>query len=273
MHSGKLVAAVVNSRGNLTQRLSYEYGGEGQNRTITVSGQLQGEAAPRTVKVVLRNAVTNNKVWQTQPDQQLMYHGVRVWARRHTPELMLGVYSPEEFDDAVAAVANGTSVHHPDDYAGGTPEKDTKLPEPKKQSRREQAVAMHTENVAVMCKMLKNCQSIDELKQVVDRIKDRHDYQALEIAITSEKDMSEQYQQIKNRIVDTWAATLARLKQEEVADKVIIDDDGERPARPEDFSDDMLEPIAELDLTTRHRRPAAAPAGTERAIRFPGNAA
>ena len=100
---------------------------------------------------------------------------------------------------------------------------------------------MHTENVAVMCKMLKNCQSIDELKQVVDRIKDRHDYQALEIAITSEKDMSEQYQQIKNRIVDTWAATLARLKQEEVADKVIIDDDGERPARPEDFSDDMVE--------------------------------
>ena len=132
-------------------------------------------------------------------------------------------------------VANGISVHHPDDYADGTPEKDTKPPELKKQSRREQAVAMHTENVAVMCKMLKNCQSIDELKQVVDRIKDRHDYQALEIAITSEKDMSEQYQQIKNRIVDTWAATLARLKQEEVADQVIIDDDGERPATPEDF--------------------------------------
>ena len=53
---GKLVAAVVNSRGNLTQRLSFEYTGTGADRTITVSGQLQGEAAPRTVKVVLRNA-------------------------------------------------------------------------------------------------------------------------------------------------------------------------------------------------------------------------
>src|ERR1700745_3722681 len=41
MHSGKLVAAVVNARGNLTQRLSFEYAGEGDNRTITVSGQLQ----------------------------------------------------------------------------------------------------------------------------------------------------------------------------------------------------------------------------------------
>ena len=34
-----------------------------------------------------------------QPDQQLAYHGSRVWARRHAPELMLGVYSPEEFDE------------------------------------------------------------------------------------------------------------------------------------------------------------------------------
>jgi len=48
-------------------------------------------------------------VWQTQPDQQLMYHGVRVWARRHTPELMLGVYSPEEFDEPSSVPAKRPS--------------------------------------------------------------------------------------------------------------------------------------------------------------------
>jgi hypothetical protein len=99
MHSGKLVAAVVNARGGLTQRLSFEYDGEGDKRRIIVSGHLKGEAEPRTVTVTLKEARTQNKVWQTQPDQQLMYHGTRVWARRHTPELMLGVYSPEEFDE------------------------------------------------------------------------------------------------------------------------------------------------------------------------------
>lgn len=99
MHSGKLVAAVVNARGNLIERLSFSYDGNGESRTITVTGRLQGEASPRTVAVRLADAKTNNKVWQTQPDQQLMYHGCRVWARRHTPELMLGVYSPEEFDE------------------------------------------------------------------------------------------------------------------------------------------------------------------------------
>ena len=99
MHSGKLVAAVVNARGGLVDRLSYEYEGEGQNRAIKVSGRLQGEMQARHVTVRLADAKTNNRVWQSQPDQQLMYHGVRVWARRHTPELMLGVYSPEEFDE------------------------------------------------------------------------------------------------------------------------------------------------------------------------------
>ena len=98
MLSGKLVAAVVNARGNLTDRLSFKYSGSGDDRTITVSGQLQGEDTPRTVEISLKNAKTANSIWQKQPDQQLMYHGARVWARRHTPELVLGVWSEEDFD-------------------------------------------------------------------------------------------------------------------------------------------------------------------------------
>jgi hypothetical protein len=98
MYSGKLVAAVVNARGHLTQRLSCEYRGDGDDRTVKIIGQLQGEPQPRVVEVVFKNARTANTMWQKQPDQQLMYHGARVWARRHTPELMLGVWSEEEFD-------------------------------------------------------------------------------------------------------------------------------------------------------------------------------
>lgn len=98
MFEGKLVAAVVNANGNLEDRLAYEYEGEGDMRKITVSARIKGEKEFRHVAVVLKDAKTNNKVWSTQPDQQLMYHGARVWARRHMPELMLGVYSPEEFE-------------------------------------------------------------------------------------------------------------------------------------------------------------------------------
>lgn len=99
MYEGKLVAAVVNARGpayGLQGRLHFDYSGAGDNRTVTVWGLLDGRK--ETVDVIVRDAKTSNEQWKKQPDQQLAYHGSRVWARRHMPELMLGVYSPEEFD-------------------------------------------------------------------------------------------------------------------------------------------------------------------------------
>lgn len=99
MYEGKVIAAVVHSLGNLSSRLSYEFDGAGDNRTVVVSGTLRGEDKARTVSVRLKDAKTNNKVWTTQPDQQLAYHGARVWARRHVPEVIQGVYSPEEFPE------------------------------------------------------------------------------------------------------------------------------------------------------------------------------
>jgi hypothetical protein len=113
MHSGKLVAAVINARGNLADRLSFTFNGDNGNRTITVSGRFRGEGNSRTVDVRLQDVRTNNRVWQTQPDQQLMYHGSRVWARRHAPELMLGVYSPEEFDVPDESEARNKSAPTP----------------------------------------------------------------------------------------------------------------------------------------------------------------
>lgn len=98
MYEGKLVAGVVHSLGNLSGRLNYEYDGTGDNRSVTVSGTLRGETKARTVTVKLKDVKTTNGMWTKQPDQQLAYSGARVWARRHVPEVLLGVYTPEEFD-------------------------------------------------------------------------------------------------------------------------------------------------------------------------------
>jgi hypothetical protein len=102
MFSGKITAAAAVSSGAVSGRLTYTYSGDGDNRTVLVSGHVRGEPEPSTVSVRLGDAKTNNRMWQTQPDQQLAYHGSRVWARRHTPWVMLGVMSPEEFDEAQA---------------------------------------------------------------------------------------------------------------------------------------------------------------------------
>lgn len=96
--SGKVVAAAIVSSGT-AGRLSYDYAGAGDDRTVTVSAVLAGEREPRSVRVRLGDVRTTNKVWISQPDQQLAYSGARVWARRHAPEVMLGVQSPEDFDE------------------------------------------------------------------------------------------------------------------------------------------------------------------------------
>lgn len=111
MFSGKIVAAAVVSMGAVSGRLSYEYSGKGDDRTVIVRGTVRGESEPREVIVRAGDAKTNNKVWVSQQDQQLAYHGARVWARRHTPEVMLGVWAPEEFDEpAPMPPASGPTI-------------------------------------------------------------------------------------------------------------------------------------------------------------------
>jgi hypothetical protein len=112
MFEGKLVAAALNASGLLSTRLDYDYSGEGAQRAVTVRGTIRGETKVREVTVFLADAKTTNQMWTKQPDQQLVYAATRVWARRHAPEVMLGVYAPEEFDRADAFA--GPTLEHTD---------------------------------------------------------------------------------------------------------------------------------------------------------------
>ncbi|MCP1274630.1 recombinase RecT [Gluconobacter albidus] len=105
---GKLVAAAIQTSGVLEGRLNYEFEGDGQGRKVICSGLIRGEKKPRTVEVLLKDAKTDNQWWTKTPDQMLSYHSARVWARRHTPEVMLGVYAPEEFDTPSGHVVDVT---------------------------------------------------------------------------------------------------------------------------------------------------------------------
>lgn len=100
LFAGMLVAAAIEHSGAITGLIDYQFSGEGPSRKIVVSATRKGEASPRTVEIALKDAQTSNENWKKQPDQQLCYHGARVWARRWTPGVILGVYSPEEMSDA-----------------------------------------------------------------------------------------------------------------------------------------------------------------------------
>jgi hypothetical protein len=58
---------------------------------------IRGEAKPREVMVMMSQAYPRfSTQWATDPQQQITYLAIRKWARRYTPDVLLGVYTPEE---------------------------------------------------------------------------------------------------------------------------------------------------------------------------------
>jgi hypothetical protein len=100
-YEGKLVAAVLAAK--LGIRLRYTWTGERgtMTRGIIVSGDIDGETLTIEGTVADWKTTRNGSPWIVpQYDKMLAYRGAREWARLYAPDVMLGVYAPdEEFDD------------------------------------------------------------------------------------------------------------------------------------------------------------------------------
>jgi len=99
---GQLVNAMVNQSAPVKGRLRYTYDGEGDAMTCTVTGtdRETGEDITYTSPPVGKIPIKNSPLWKSDPQQQLGYFSARSWARRHFPELLLGVYTREEIEGA-----------------------------------------------------------------------------------------------------------------------------------------------------------------------------
>jgi hypothetical protein len=103
-YQGKLVAAIINTKARLKERLRYEYNDKpGDALEITVIGTFQGEDEPRKTTLTVGQAKTQNQMWTKDPRQKLIYSGVIKWARAHAPELILGVATDDDIDRIVQA--------------------------------------------------------------------------------------------------------------------------------------------------------------------------
>ncbi|ORM64196.1 recombinase RecT [Pantoea rodasii] len=126
-YEAQLVNAVITTRGPMQDRINYDWFGpwekvigkfdirkndKGQEyRTprwklideegigVRVWATLKGEDQPRELVLLLAQARTRNStLWADDPRQQLAYLAVKRWARLYCPEVILGVYTPDEFD-------------------------------------------------------------------------------------------------------------------------------------------------------------------------------
>lgn len=98
-YEAQLIAAVVNTRSGIKGRLKYRYDGEGPSLTCTVTGTLDGEECTYTSPPMGSITTKNSPLWKSDPQQQLGYFAARSWARRHCPEVILGVYDRDEAEE------------------------------------------------------------------------------------------------------------------------------------------------------------------------------
>lgn len=134
-YEAQLVNAVVTSSNAVRGRFHYEYSGDWSKCTsskeVTVKKPAKGGGSYDKVErvrgwsdqdesglcirvgAVLRGeeeitwgepvylssvAIRNSPLWSTNPKQQIAYLAVKYWARLYCPEVILGVYTPDEFD-------------------------------------------------------------------------------------------------------------------------------------------------------------------------------
>jgi len=110
-YEAQLVNAVINSRAPITTRLNYEWFGDWSNVNgkdnksndigVIVSATMKGESEPRVLSVSMAQVgtVRNSPLWVNDPRQQLAYLATKRWSRLYCPDVILGVYTADEFED------------------------------------------------------------------------------------------------------------------------------------------------------------------------------
>jgi hypothetical protein len=131
-YEAQLVNAVITSCAPVKDRLHYEWfgdwtkvigkfeiknGDKGQYRIpgwklqdedglgVRVWATFRGEEEPRVLELLLAQARTRNStLWADDPRQQLAYLATKRWSRLYCPDVILGVYSPDELEESKPGV-------------------------------------------------------------------------------------------------------------------------------------------------------------------------
>lgn len=98
-YEAQLINAVILRRAPIKSRFRVTYEGEAEHRKCTVEVTLlSDEVVSYTSPAVGKITVKNSPLWKSDVDQQLFYFSSRSLCRRHFPDVLLGVYTPDEIE-------------------------------------------------------------------------------------------------------------------------------------------------------------------------------
>ncbi len=104
-YEAQLVNAVISSSNAINGRFHYEYGGDWDKPNATdawvrCGAVLRGETDITWIEpiYIAKIQTKNSPLWKSAPKQQAAYLAVKYWGRLYTPEVILGVYTPDEVE-------------------------------------------------------------------------------------------------------------------------------------------------------------------------------
>lgn len=100
---GKLVIALLNSRGPYPTGVKFKVEGAGETLAVTASGtRRNGETDYCTVSIAMAKQMgwLKNEHWRSMPEQMACYRAATWLVRRHCPEVLMGLQTVEELKDA-----------------------------------------------------------------------------------------------------------------------------------------------------------------------------
>lgn len=107
-YEAQLVIAVLNSRAPISDRISFEYFGDwskvktkddkSTDVGVICRATVQGDDKPTELSLTMAQVgtVRNSPLWAADPRQQLAYLAAKRFARLHFPDVIMGVYTPDE---------------------------------------------------------------------------------------------------------------------------------------------------------------------------------
>lgn len=112
-YEAQLVIAVINNRAPIIGRLKFNYFGDwskvktkdnkDDDVGVICSATFKGDDEPTELSLTMAQVgtVRNSPLWTADPRQQLAYLAAKRFSRLYCPDVILGVYTPDELEDRV----------------------------------------------------------------------------------------------------------------------------------------------------------------------------
>lgn len=176
-YEAQLVNAVITTRAPTKDRLKFEWFGEwsgikGKENNSTeigvrVSATFKGEEEPRILELTMAQVgkVRNSPLWESDPRQQLAYLAIKRWARLHCPDVILGVYTPDEIEEPKEInVTPNASQAKPNSGASALKARLKKVVETQEEAKEI--------NLSEYYQAIEHAQNLEQLDQVGAKIKE-----------------------------------------------------------------------------------------------------